>query len=137
MNTKLIHLAFILVSFAAGMGTQALADSNSTGNGNTAAHAQHEGQGPGGGGRRHGPPPEAIDACQGKASGATCSFTDREGESLTGTCFAPPARANASGQASGQNATEARTPPLACRPARGPREAGNGPDGQAQPGGQE
>lgn len=41
---------------------------------------------------RHGPPPEAIAACQGKSAGAACSFTGREGRALTGTCFVPPPR---------------------------------------------
>jgi hypothetical protein len=38
------------------------------------------------GGRPHGPPPEAIAACSGKAAGATVSFTGRRGDTLTGTC---------------------------------------------------
>ena len=33
-----------------------------------------------------GPPPEAIAACKGKTAGASVSFTDRRGETLTGTC---------------------------------------------------
>jgi hypothetical protein len=69
--------------------------------------------GSGGRGRRRGPPPEAIAACNGKASGAACTFTGRRGETLTGTCFAPSRRA-----ASGTGAA-AGGPPLACRPARG------------------
>lgn len=35
---------------------------------------------------RRGPPPEAIEACDGKASGDECSFTGRDGEDLEGTC---------------------------------------------------
>ena len=35
------------------------------------------------------PPPEAIDSCADKQGGDSCSFTGREGETLTGTCFAP------------------------------------------------
>ena len=39
------------------------------------------------GGKHHpGPPPEAIAACKGKAVGATASFTDREGGTITGVC---------------------------------------------------
>ena len=49
------------------------------------------------------PPREAMDACNGKAEGATCSFSGRQGEALSGTCFVPP----------GGNM------PLACRPERG------------------
>lgn len=37
-------------------------------------------------GRPHGPPPEAIAACQGQAVGAKVSFRGRRGETLTGTC---------------------------------------------------
>jgi hypothetical protein len=73
-------------------------------------------QGPGGqspsqpdGGRRRGPPPEAIAACQGKASGAACSFVNRRNETRTGTCFAPPTPPNAQGS---------NEHPLACRPQR-------------------
>ncbi len=35
---------------------------------------------------RRGPPPEAIAACNGKAVGATASFTDREGGTIAGVC---------------------------------------------------
>jgi len=70
--------------------------------------------GPGSGERPHGPPPEAIAACKGKSAEAACSFTSREGESRTGTCFAPPAR---EGGDAGKPGGGER--PLACRPARG------------------
>jgi hypothetical protein len=56
----------------------------------TTACAQ-PGGGPGGGqgqGRR-GPPPEALDACQGKQADDQCSFTGRNDETITGVCFAP------------------------------------------------
>lgn len=33
-----------------------------------------------------GPPPEAIAACQGKAVGASASFTGRHGETFSGSC---------------------------------------------------
>lgn len=39
-----------------------------------------------GGGRQHGPPPEAIAACEEKAVGETVEFTGRQGETLTATC---------------------------------------------------
>lgn len=46
------------------------------------------------------PPPEALDACKDKTSGVECSFNDRQGNSRSGTCWAPdPSK------------------PLACRPA--------------------
>ena len=38
------------------------------------------------GGRPQGPPPEAIEACEGKAVGDAVSFTGRRGESLEATC---------------------------------------------------
>jgi hypothetical protein len=38
------------------------------------------------GGAPHGPPPEAIAACQGKAVGTTASFTDRGGRTVSGPC---------------------------------------------------
>ena len=34
----------------------------------------------------HGPPPEAVAACQGKAVGAQASFTDRAGHTVSGAC---------------------------------------------------
>ena len=37
-------------------------------------------------GQPPGPPPEAIAACQGKAVGATASFTGRNGETISGSC---------------------------------------------------
>ena len=51
-------------------------------------------QGPGSGGPppdgtghgHHGPPPEAIAACKGKAVGAQASFTDRGGRTVSGAC---------------------------------------------------
>lgn len=58
--------------------------------------------GPGGRGRHHGPPPEALSACSGKAQGATCSFTHRD-HTMEGTCEQGP-----------QGDT------TACRPARPP-----------------
>ena len=65
---------------------------------------------PGGGDRgerqHQGPPPQAIAACQGKTSGAPCSFVGRRNNQLTGTCFTPPPRP---GKAE---------PPMACRPER-------------------
>ena len=36
--------------------------------------------------RPHGPPPEAIAACKGKATGTVASFTDREGGTISGPC---------------------------------------------------
>ena len=83
------------------------------------------GMGQGGGQQHKGPPPEAIQACQGKSSGAACSFTGRNGEALTGTCFAPPvggpgATGNQAGatDSSGAPGTQGNRP-LACRPDRG------------------
>ena len=78
-----------------------------------------------GGQQRKGPPPQAIEACQGKSAGAVCSFTGRNGEALTGTCFAPPAGGPGStgGQTGATNASGAPgaqgNHPIACRPDRG------------------
>jgi len=76
-------------------------------------HAQQPGGGQGGagapngpgGGPRRGPPPEAIEACNGKAAGTACSFTGREGRQVSGSCFSPPAHADAR-----------EAPPMACKP---------------------
>ncbi len=75
-----------------------------------------------GGERPHGPPPEAIAACKGLASAATCSFVGRQGQKLSGTCFKPPA--GGQGKPAGQSEMS-----LACRPDRG----GPGADGKGPP----
>lgn len=60
------------------------------------------GRGPGGGpGGHHQPPQEAITACSGLSSGASCTVAI-DGRTLTGTCGAPPDGST-----------------LACRPPRG------------------
>jgi hypothetical protein len=66
------------------------------------------------GGREHkGPPPAAIAACKGLASGAGCSFVGRENQNLSGTCFSP------------------RTDrPLACRPPQGAKGSKGGAEGK-------
>jgi hypothetical protein len=59
------------------------------------------------------PPPEAVAACSGKTAGASCTFQHKE-RTETGSCFTPdPAQ------------------PVACKPARPPRE--EGPQGSAGP----
>ena len=65
----------------------------------------------GGGERPHGPPPEAIAACKGVVSAATCSFVGRQGEKMSGTCFKPSV--GGQGKPAGQGEM-----PLACRPDR-------------------
>lgn len=77
------------------------------------------GSGPGGAEPpRHGPPPEAIAACKGKAVGDNCSFVGRRGETLAGTCFTPPAMPQATGNSNGQNRA------VACRPPHPPGDHG-------------
>lgn len=38
------------------------------------------------GNRHHGPPPEAINACEGHGEGDACSFTSRRGDEIEGSC---------------------------------------------------
>jgi hypothetical protein len=38
------------------------------------------------GGRRHGPPPEAYEVCEGKSIGDEAEFVNRRGYTVTGTC---------------------------------------------------
>ena len=74
----------------------------------------------------HAPPPEAVAACNGLSAAAACSFSGRNGETLTGTCAAPPA-------------DKAQASTLACRPdhppqGRPPMDNGDGPpDGDGPP----
>ena len=91
------------------------------GGGQSSQQGGAQGGGQQGGQRSPRPPREAVDACQGKASGAACSFVGRENQSLAGTCFAPPAKGD----------RDKGPPPLACRPAN----HGQG-GGQGGPGGQ-
>jgi hypothetical protein len=41
---------------------------------------------------RRGPPQVAIDACSGSVAGDSCSFTGRDSNEMSGTCFAPQER---------------------------------------------
>lgn len=108
MTPRNLH-PLLVIAFITGMATA------------TASFAQAGGGqgGPGGAEKRRGPPPEAVDACKGKAADAVCNFTDREGEKLTGTCFAPPPRPDDAGKGSSER-------PLACRPDRGGKGPGAG-----------
>ncbi|HET9595706.1 MAG TPA: hypothetical protein VFP65_09000 [Anaeromyxobacteraceae bacterium] len=45
---------------------------------------------PGGGGNRHGPPPEALQACSGQQEGAACTVTFADGRQLAGVCRSGP-----------------------------------------------
>ncbi len=99
----------------------AQAPNNQAGSGNQGG----PGMGQGSGQQRKGPPPEAIQACQGKSANAACSFTGRNGETLSGTCFAPPAGGpgapvNQTGASNASGAPGAQgNRPLGCRPDRG------------------
>jgi hypothetical protein len=68
-----------------------------------------------GSGRPPGPPPEAFQACSGKASGASCSMTMPDGKTLTGTCEAGGPPPNTTSSSSTQTSTA-----LACRPSMAP-----------------
>ena len=94
---KLSPLAVVLI--ASLMAAPVFAESSGS-------EGREGGQGRGPGGRR-GPPPEAIDACSGKASGDACSFTGRRNEALEGTC--------ATGRGGGDQ--------IACRPANHPEQS--------------
>ncbi len=123
MQTSRVFLAILMI----GLSTGAVAEFNT---GQSAGNSQQEPQGaPPGDRRPHGPPPEAVAACQGKASGASCRFIDRENQALTGFCFKPPAKAPnpASGKDGRQSDEKPDTPPLACRPERGDRGPGEPP----------
>lgn len=86
-----------------------------------------QGMPPGGpGGRHHGPPPEAVAACNGKAAGASCQFVDREGINLSGSCFQPPAGGpNRGPEPSGNAQGGVQQKPIACRPDRPRQGMGN------------
>jgi hypothetical protein len=98
---------FIAALVLAGITAVATAQTNSPPNG---GNGQGGGQGSG---ERRGPPPQAIEACKGKSSGAPCSFVGHNNNEPTGTCFSP-------------NTDH----PLACRPEHGNNhQAGQGKEG--------
>jgi len=111
MKYSKLFTAFILIALS----SIATAQMNNQPGGNGQGGVQ--GMGSGGGERPHGPPPQAIAACNGLVSGAACTFQGRENKTLSGTCFAPP----------GNNH------PLACRPEHAGQNMGgqraNGPGG--------
>ncbi len=61
-----------------------------------------EGTEPQGGDRPHRPPQAAFDACKNSTESATCQFTGRNNEAVSGTCVTP------------RNSEEKST--LVCRP---------------------
>ncbi len=82
------------------------------GEGAPPAQAQARGQGPGGWGG--GPPPQMLEACNGKKQGADCAFTSpRSGDEIEGKC-----------QPRGDDPDQ-----LACRPADRSGPGGGGPSG--------
>lgn len=76
-----------------------------------------QGQGGPGGGHPHGPPPEAFQACAGKAVGTACAMVGFRGEQMNGSCDQPPGPPAAVGD-------QKSAPQLACRPANMPRPMG-------------
>ena len=108
----------IAVLVLIGLSSIAIAQMNNQPGGNGQGGAQ--GVGSGGSDRPHGPPPQAIAACNGLASGTACTFQGRENKAVSGTCFAPP----------GNNQ------PLACRPEYGGQNMGGQNRGGQNRGGQ-
>lgn len=109
MKNGKILAAFIL----AGMTSAAAAQTSTPPGGGMGPGAMNPGSG------RRGPPPAAIDACKGKASGTACSFTNRNNRTVSGTCSTP--------RLVSQGTT------LVCRPVR--RAPGTGMQGGGMQGG--
>jgi len=134
MKTRSMLLALMLAGLATSLAAQ-----TGPAQGNyrqpTGNNQNGQGMGPGGpggdGGQHQGPPPEAIAACKGKASGAACNFVGRQGERLTGTCFTPPPGAE-HGPAGMSNAPAQGNRPPACRPDRGAPGGNRNPGGPGQ-----
>jgi len=127
MRLQNMCLALILSGVAVTVGAQGSSSQSGAGQERPGGGAKSSQQGGAQGGGQQGgqrpprPPREAVEACEGKASGAACSFVGRENQSLAGTCFAPPVKGD----------SDKGPPPLACRPAN----HGQG-GGQGGPGGQ-
>jgi hypothetical protein len=108
---RLLSLFALLFALSVGV---AWADENGS---SGSAPAPQASGGPEGHGHHHGPPPEAIDACKGKAADADCSFTGHHGDSVSGKCWSPDA-----------------SKPLACKPAgMHPHGGGQGMSSGATP----
>ena len=104
IRTKLLALLivalFAVAASAQSRGYQARstsANTASTSAENNGEGFQSEGQGQGQQ-QGHHPPPQAFAACENKAAGAECSFTGRNNETRTGTCFQIPAEQGNSSQ---------------------------------------
>ena len=67
-----------------------------------------------------GPPPEAYRACTSLVKGSACSMVTPRGETLSGTCEAPPGPPPSSGSPSNANAVQGDSQGLSCRPTNMP-----------------
>lgn len=73
---------------------------------------------------RNNPPAEALQACQGKTQGDACSFTERNGNNISGSCITPPQTDQLACAPVGMN------PPGGPGQQDGPRVGPGGPNGQ-------
>lgn len=88
MNKKIPFIFYSVLTVCVGLHSPVYAQ----GTNNPPPPENGEGMGKGeGNGPGHRPiPKEAIDACNGKTAGETCSFTGRMDNTIEGTCRTPP-----------------------------------------------
>ncbi|MGB2691428.1 MAG: hypothetical protein WBB48_07765 [Thermodesulfobacteriota bacterium] len=82
VNLKDVIAGLIVLSILVGFGIEGFAADNYK----DMVIAQNDDDGHPGKGNRHGPPPEAVEACQAQSVGDTCAFISSEGDSFEGIC---------------------------------------------------
>lgn len=60
--------------------------------------------------QRQGPPPAALAACEGQTQGASCSFTQQNGNTINGSCILPPSQSQLACAPQGMNPQNAQAP---------------------------
>lgn len=60
--------------------------------------------------QRQGPPPAALAACEGQTQGASCSFTQQNGNTINGSCILPPNQSQLACAPQGMNPQNAQAP---------------------------
>jgi len=82
VNLKDLIAGLLVFSIIIGFGTQGFAADQYE----DIVVAQNDGGEHHGKGKRRGPPPEAIDVCEGLSEGDGCAFVSPRGDNIEGTC---------------------------------------------------
>jgi hypothetical protein len=107
VNLKNLIAGLIVFTIVIGFGTEVFAADQYK----DVIVAQNDDTEPPGRGKHRGPPPEAIDVCEGLAEGDGCAFVSPKGDNVGGTC------------------EMTRSDIIACVPEGGPPHGKGKPDG--------